>query len=41
MDKDSRKVTEEAWLICPNLTEERRFTENKNNIENVHLKNQK
>ena len=31
MDKDSRKVTEEAWLICPNLTEVRRFTKNKNN----------
>ena len=31
MDKDSRKVTEEAWLICPNLTELRRFTKNKNN----------
>ena len=31
MDKDSRKVTEEAWLICPNSTEVRRFTKNKNN----------
>jgi len=31
MDKDSRKVTEEAWLICPNWTEVRRFTKNKNN----------
>ncbi len=31
MDRDSRKVTEEAWLICPNLTEVRRFTKNKNN----------
>ena len=31
MDKDSRKVTEEAWLICPNLTEVRRFTKNTNN----------
>ncbi len=31
MDKDSRKVTEEAWLICPNRTEVRRFTKNKNN----------
>ena len=31
MDKESRKVTEEAWLICPNLTEVRRFTKNKNN----------
>ena len=31
MDKDSRKVTEEAWLICPNCTEVRRFTKNKNN----------
>ena len=31
MDRDSRKVTEEAWLICPNWTEVRRFTKNKNN----------
>ena len=31
MDKDSRKVTEEAWLICPNWTEVRRFKKNKNN----------
>ena len=31
MDKDSRKVNEEAWLICPNWTEVRRFTKNKNN----------
>ncbi len=31
MDKDSRKVTEEAWLICPNWTEVRRFTKNKKN----------
>ena len=31
MDKDSTKVTEEAWLICPNWTEVRRFTKNKNN----------
>ena len=31
MDKDSRKITEEAWLICPNLNEVRRFTKNKNN----------
>ena len=31
MDKDSRKVTEEAWLICPNWTEVRRFTKNKYN----------
>ena len=31
MDKDSKKVTEEAWLICPNRTEVRRFTKNKNN----------
>ena len=30
MDKDSRRVTEEAWLICPNWTEVRRFTKNKN-----------
>ena len=32
MDRDSRKVTHEAWwLICPNWTEVRRFTMNKNN----------
>ena len=31
MDKDYRKVTVEAWLICPNFTEIRRFTKNKNN----------
>ena len=31
MDKDSRKVTGEAWLICPNWTEVRRFIKNKNN----------
>ena len=31
MDNDSRKVTEEAWLICPNWNEVRRFTKNKNN----------
>ena len=31
MDNVSRKLTEEAWLICPNWTEVRRFTKNKNN----------
>ena len=31
MDKGSRKLTEEAWLICPNWTEVRRFTKNKKN----------
>ena len=31
MERDSRKVTEEAWLICPNWIEVRRFTKNKNN----------
>ena len=31
MDKDNRKATVEAWLICPNCTEIRRFTKNKNN----------
>ena len=30
MDNDSRKVTEETWLICPNWTEVRRFLINKN-----------
>ena len=32
MDKYSRKVTEEAWLICPNWTEVRRFTNNKDKL---------
>jgi len=31
MDKDSRKVTEEAWLICPNWNEVKLFTKNKSN----------
>ena len=31
MDKHFRKVAEEAWLICPNWTEVRRFTKNNNN----------
>ena len=31
MERDSRKATEKAWLICPNWTEVRRFTKNKNN----------
>ena len=31
MDRDSRKVTEGAWLICPNWTEIRRFIKKKNN----------
>ena len=31
MYKDSSKVNEEAWLICPNLTEVRRFTKNRDN----------
>ena len=31
MDNHIRKITEEAWLICPNKTEVRRFTKNKNN----------
>ena len=31
MDKGFRKLTEEAWLICPNWTEVRRFTKNKKN----------
>ena len=34
MKRESRKVNEEAWLICPNLTEVRRFTKNKNNNDN-------
>ena len=31
MDRDSRKVTKEARLKCPNWTKVRRFTKNKNN----------
>ncbi len=31
MNNDSKKIIEEAWLICPNWTEVRRFTKNKNN----------
>ena len=31
MDKNSRKITEEAWLICPNWNEVKLFTKNKNN----------
>ena len=31
MDRDSKKVTEEAWLICPNGHEVRRFIKNKKN----------
>jgi len=34
MDKYSKQVTEEAWLICPNWTEVRRFIKNKNNKDN-------
>tara|TARA_B100000212_G_scaffold217498_1_gene164712 strand:- start:2054 stop:2164 length:111 start_codon:yes stop_codon:yes gene_type:complete len=30
MDKDSKKVTEEAWLICPNCIEVIDFTKKKN-----------
>ena len=31
MDRDFRKITVEAWLICPNWTEVRSFKKNKNN----------
>ena len=31
LNKNTRKLTEEAWLICPNWTEVRRFTKNRNN----------
>ena len=31
MDKDCKKVNEEAWLICPNSTEVRRFIKNRDN----------
>ncbi len=31
LNKITRKLTEEAWLICPNWTEVRRFTKNRNN----------
>ena len=33
MEKYSKQVTEEAWLICPNWTELRRFIKNKNNTD--------
>ena len=35
MDKDSRKVTEETWLIFRNWTDVRRFTKNKNNKDKI------
>ena len=31
MNKDYIEKIEEAWLICPNLTEVKCFTKNKNN----------
>ena len=31
MGKDSKRINEEAWLICPNFTEVRCFTKKKNN----------
>ena len=30
IDSEARKITEEEWLICPDLTEVRRFTNNNN-----------
>ncbi len=33
MVKHSKQVTEEAWLICPNWNEVRRFIKNKNNTD--------
>ncbi len=35
MDKTSRKVNNEAWLICPNWTEVRRFIKSKNNKDKL------
>ena len=35
MDENSKQVTEEAWLICPNWTEVRRFTKNKDNTDKL------
>ena len=35
MDKTSRKINNEAWLICPNWTEVRRFIKNKNNKDKL------
>ena len=35
MDKTSRKVNNEAWLICPNWTEVRRFIKNRNNKDKL------
>ena len=31
LDRDYKKVSKEVWLICPNQTEMKRFTKNKNN----------
>ncbi len=37
MGRDSRKVTEEEWLICPNWTDVRRFTKNKDKFLSICL----
>ena len=39
MDKYSKQVTEEEWLICPNWMEVRRFIKNKNNTDKKLIKN--
>ncbi len=36
MHRYSRKVTKEAWLLCPNKTEVRRFTKNINNKDKFY-----
>ena len=33
LEKDTRKLSQEAWLICPNWTEVRCFTKNRTNKE--------
>ena len=35
MDKTYRKINNEAWLICPNWTEVRRFIKNRNNKDKL------
>ena len=35
MDKTSRKINNEAWLICPNWTEVRRFIKNRSNKDKL------
>ena len=36
MDNQYNQITDEAWLICPNWIEVRRFTKNKNNKDKFY-----